>query len=314
MIRVKVLTSLHNEYDHFIKLFPKSKPYWDDFYFDFNEKLNFIEYDFLVIIDNYDKKVFLPKNCKGSLLILTEPSNIKKYRLKPLSQFNYVVSSQNLLSPKNIVLSQLGYPWLNLKTFKDFELNNRYNKTKDLCIILSNKTHTIGHKKRYDFYLKLKLLFGDKLDSYGLGINHFSDKSEILKQYKYSIAIENSDLPFNITEKITDCFCALTFPFYFGPKNIDIYYPVESFRYIDIDNIESAYKSIKLILDDKDHYKNKLKYLIASKNIYLNKLQLIPLIVSKLRELSFYKPVKFKIKPNSIILDRMHNFIDKFSK
>lgn len=314
MIRVKVLTSLHTEYNHFIKLFPKNQPYWENFYFDFNDKLNFIEYDFLVIIDNYDKKVFLPKNCKGSLLILMEPSNIKKYRSKPLSQFNYVISSQTKLSTKNIVLSQLGYPWLNLKTFKDFELNNRYKKTKDLCIILSNKTHTIGHKKRYEFYLKLKLLFGEKLDSYGRGINHFSDKSEILKQYKYSIAIENSDLPFNITEKITDCFCTLTFPFYFGPKNIDMYYPAESFRHIDIDDVESAYNSIKLILDDKDHYKNNLKYLLTSKSIYLNKLQLIPLIVSKLRELSFNKLEKFKIKPNLIILDRIYNLINKFSR
>lgn len=51
-------------------------------------------------------------------------------------------------------------------------------------------------------------------------------KKDTLEQYKFSVCFENEEGPTgNITEKIFDCFEALTIPIYLGPTNISDFIP-----------------------------------------------------------------------------------------
>lgn len=85
------------------------------------------------------------------------------------------------------------------------------------------------------------------VDSYGNDLNNRKwpniisrkNKVDILKQYKFCIAIENSVITWNngskyeasllnndyVTEKLTDCLLAGSIPIYFGPKNINLFLP-----------------------------------------------------------------------------------------
>lgn len=128
--------------------------------------------------------------------------------------------------------------------------------------------------------MKLKEHFGDKMDVFGRGINDFDDKWDVLAPYKYSIAMENSVELDNLTEKIGDCFTALTFPFYYGCPNIDKYYDKDSYQLIDINDFDGTCTKIENIINDEQHYKQHLKALTESKNKYINQFVLMPLIAN----------------------------------
>ena len=311
MIKVKVYSSVLS-FNHFEKLFPNSSQIWGFIDFDYNDRKNFVKYDHIVVLDFYDENILPSYFCMSSILFLLEPFSIKKYREVYLKQFSLVVTSKTQFRLKNILNTQLGYPWLALKTYNEIKNDNNIIKTKLLCIVLSNKSITPGHKKRYDFFLKLKLLFGDLLDVYGRGINDFDDKYLLLNDYKYSIAIENSTEQFNITEKLTDCFCSLTFPFYYGPIQTENFYSDRSYCRIDINDINYSFEIIKSIIFDKNHYEQSKPFLIASKFLYLDKYQLIPNLADIILRNSNLLIKEQLISPSSKHLNRIHNMKLKY--
>ena len=98
-----------------------------------------------------------------------------------------------------------------------------YNKTKQISFISSNKNICPGHQLRLECVNEVKNLELD-VDIFGRGINPISSKLEGLKNYYYSIAMENEQLPFYFTEKIIDCFLSGTIPIYYGCSNIEKYF------------------------------------------------------------------------------------------
>lgn len=79
-------------------------------------------------------------------------------------------------------------------------------KTKLLSVIISDKSFTEGHLKRHDFLQAIKKHFGDQLDIFGRGFNYVNDKWDAIADYKYHVAIENSQYPHYWTEKLADAF------------------------------------------------------------------------------------------------------------
>jgi hypothetical protein len=63
---------------------------------------------------------------------------------------------------------------------------------------------------------------------FGHGVRPLADKWDGLAPYRYSIAIENSQVPHYWTEKIADCFLAGTIPIYWGCPNITDYFPSDA--------------------------------------------------------------------------------------
>jgi hypothetical protein len=97
---------------------------------------------------------------------------------------------------------------------------SNHEKNKMCSHIYSNKTILSGHKLRHT----VADLIRDKqfdIDLYGSGSkNKLDKKSDALKNYRFSIAIENHYDSFYITEKIYDCFAMKTVPVYYGSKYI----------------------------------------------------------------------------------------------
>ena len=103
-------------------------------------------------------------------------------------------------------------PWI--KTPHIFE------KTKLCSYITSFKKFTSGHIKRMELFEQLKNNPQIKDHIYGRDYNFIPDKLDGLKDYMFSIVIENSIYPKYYTEKITDCFATGTVPIYYGDRSI----------------------------------------------------------------------------------------------
>jgi glycosyltransferase involved in cell wall biosynthesis len=120
---------------------------------------------------------------------------------------------------KNIHSQQ--YPLL-----ADDNLFSIYEKSKLVSFITSNKTFTNWHRFRVecvDYLAKNNLEF----DLYGVGYNEISGKIRGLKDYKFSISIENGNHKNYFTEKILDCFLTGTIPIYKGCPNIGDFFDLE---------------------------------------------------------------------------------------
>jgi glycosyltransferase involved in cell wall biosynthesis len=107
-----------------------------------------------------------------------------------------------------------GYP-----VFVNDSLFSIYEKNKMVSFITSNKTFTDWHRFRVDCVNYL-IQNNQKFDLYGVGYNEIDQKLFGLKDYYFSISIENGDQKNYFTEKILDCFLTGTIPIYKGCPNI----------------------------------------------------------------------------------------------
>lgn len=130
-----------------------------------------------------------------------------------------------------------------------------YNKSKLISIVTSNKNNTIGQKLRMEFISK------NKIDILGRGFKPIEKKEEGLKDYMFSVAIENGKYDTYFTEKILDCFATGTIPIYYGTDKIsDFFNPDGIIRYEDFDfnmlNEELYNSKIDAIKDNFERVKN----------------------------------------------------------
>lgn len=298
MINIK-LTTFDNE--PIMAQTPNLSGKWKDFQFHFNENID--KCDYWVVFE------YLPKNdsviCprENTLFITGEPSSIRKYNKKFLNQFSKILTPQRRITQNGTYYNQPGISWRSKKNYDELFNHNEIKKDKLISMIVSNKSFTPGHKKRLEFCLKLKEHFGDKIDIFGRGINEVDDKWDALAPYKYSIAIENSIELDYVTEKIGDCFTSLTFPFYCGCPNINKYYNSNSYQLIDVNDFEKSCKIIESIINDEKHYYEHINALIESKNNYINKYSLIPLIADFVE-----KNIVLNIKSDYITIKQEESF------
>ena len=179
-----------------------------------------------------------------------------------------------------------------------------------IAVICSNKIFTEQHRRRLDFVQKLKDHFGDRLDVFGRGFHEVEDKIEVLKEYRYHIALENCDYLDYWTEKIADPVLALSYPFYWGCVNLEDYLPANSFVRIDISNPSKAIEIIEhhLVSDSDIKYKDNLiearRQILTRHNIFPLLARVIHGLESKNKDLFVKKTIKilpeisFMPKPN----------------
>ena len=110
---------------------------------------------------------------------------------------------------------------------------NVYEKNKLCSYITSFKQFTSGHIKRMELFERLKndSKFADHI--YGRDYKFIPDKLDGLKDYMFSIVVENSIYPKYYTEKITDCFATGTVPIYYGDKSIGEDFNTQGIIFID---------------------------------------------------------------------------------
>ena len=194
---------------------------------------------------------------ENTIMLTTEPRSVLVYPDEYLKQFGMVCTCQEQTKHPNVHFGPAILPWFvgytedetgacqyTLDYDKLIQPSDVKEKTKLISVITSNKAFTQGHLDRIRFVEKLKAHYGDQLDVFGRGFRSFDDKWDVLRPYKYHIVIENTSQRYYWTEKISDCYLAETFPFYYGCTNLDDFFPGESFLRI---NVREPEKSIEII-------------------------------------------------------------------
>jgi len=151
-----------------------------------------------------------------------------------------------------------------------------HQKTKIVSIVASSKNFTKGHQLRLE---TIKRING--IDVYGRQVNPIDYKLDGLKDYMFSIVIENTKKDYYFTEKLIDCFATGTIPIYWGCPSIGDYFNEDGM--IIFDKIEDLYEIISELDEDlynskrdavKENFDLSKEYLIAEDYIYKNYLKI----------------------------------------
>ena len=119
------------------------------------------------------------------------------------------------LSPKMRFVIPNAKPWVQEKQV--------FKKNKMVSMIASYKNMCDGHRYRISWIDKLR----GKVDIFGSGHNYIPIKDLGLRNYHFSIAMENDNYPSIFCEKITDCFATGTIPIYWGTPDIGDFFNTE---------------------------------------------------------------------------------------
>lgn len=200
--------------------------------------------DIIVITDNHLKMVDRYDEPIKIAWLLEPPAYAKsnyEWIAKNYTKFKYILTYDDALLRvvPNAYPYYYGGCWI--------EHNDRrlgYLKSKDISIIVSDKKMTEGHKLRHQVVEE----FGGYVDVFGRGYKPINNKIAALRDYKYSIVIENERKENWFTEKIIDVFKTGTIPIYWGAPNITDHF--DSNGIIRFDSIDELNKIIERI-DDK---------------------------------------------------------------
>lgn len=144
-----------------------------------------------------------------------------------------------------------------------------FEKTKFCSIIASNKSQTEGHKLRHSVVSAL----GPKIDAFGGGYTRVENKITALKDYKFSIVIENSKQDSYFTEKLIDTLLTGTIPLYWGTDKINEFFTnIPTFNTIEeLENLIDYYSKNEYPIEDiKTNFDTALKYTIPEDYIFEN--------------------------------------------
>ena len=108
-----------------------------------------------------------------------------------------------------------------------------YPKSKMTSFVASGKAFSQGHAFRKSCFDYMRQNYGNDIHFFGRDFKPIKSKIEALKDYRFSIAMENSRFNNYFTEKILDCFLAGTIPIYRGPENIGDFFDINGILVFD---------------------------------------------------------------------------------
>lgn len=203
---------------------------------------------------------------------LIEPAEVSRvhydFVADNISLFDYILTWG--LDPKYVLSAEndkwLFYPfggsWI-----RDWQL---YPKSKLCSIITSEKDLTEGHQLRHEIVKR----FGDKVDIYGHDGDPMDSKLDALRDYQYSIVVENAKVDYWFTEKLIDCFATGTIPIYWGCPSVSKFFPFYPQYWLpqfdDLDDLENILHNRDLInvLWDRTNLVEAQKYRCTEDWIY----------------------------------------------
>jgi hypothetical protein len=194
-------------------------------------------------------------------------SPIYKFIEENIDKFDRVITyDERLISlyPEKCFPSPAMKPWIWPK-----EKQKVYKKSKLCSMITSKKIMIPGHIFRVEILNDLYRMNLD-VDCYGEGHNPLpEDQGKIngLKDYAFSIAMENHRSNYYFSEKLLDVILTGGIPIYWGCKGISEYFNMDGF--ILFDTKEELYDILKnLTMDD---YKSRIKAVKENFEICKNK-------------------------------------------
>ena len=218
----------------------KLKIYWEYKCYSLNnswENSNNPKYN--VYIDNLKNIDYSEKN----IIILYEPKSIipqlYEYVFNNVDKFYKIFTHRKELCDgiKIININPFLPSWISSDDTKI------YHKTKLVSMIASTKIMCKGHQYRQEIANR----FPFKNHLFGTGRESFiKNKLDGLKDYMFSIAMENEVCDLYYTEKILDCFRTGTIPVYWGHKNISKVFNPDGILWVDEINISKLNNDLYL--------------------------------------------------------------------
>lgn len=260
------------------------------------------EFDYLITFNNSQEMLSVPR--EKNIVFTMEPSwshcvqdAVLDNSFKVFSSVGRFASRDNVEMAPTLMFSEDsgGSTQSHVKqagegistTMEQYLANNSFNKTKKCSIILAAHGAIAGAPKHPDSIyfnrenLLVKIFKSDlDIDVYGRGWNindprykgYAEYKEDALRDYEFSIGIENSREDYYISEKITDCFMNNCVPIYDGCKLVHEFYNPKSFEKIDVDS-ETVIEDIRAIISGsnekyKEHILEAKKKYFTDYNIY----------------------------------------------
>ena len=193
--------------------------------------------DFSVFMDysildcyKYPKIKNIPKFgwlCESITIFQNLYDKIKYDYKKIFNDIDYIFTSdEHLLSLDSrfkFCYSCSNIPWSKKENW------NIYKKTKKCSMICSNKLSCNLHLLRQNIAknnVEKFDLFGGFLNSPYTSekYNDFYNKDNALKDYMFTVVIQNNNQPYFFAEMLTDCFSFGTIPIYLGNPKIDLFF------------------------------------------------------------------------------------------
>jgi hypothetical protein len=208
------------------------------------------DYEYLAIFNGYKKEIFSSRD--KTIGFLQEPiGNINYDRNLHMYCSKIFCQSKEMFRPNNgIVETNLSMFFSNHVNYNYLNFLEPKIKLKKICIFLSGIQFPNNPNWKNNNYSKrinlLKKILNSSLDIdiYGRNLNindtrykgSPENKHEVLKNYKYSIAIENCCEKNYVSEKFFDCILNDTVPLYYGCPNIDDIFNNNCYEKIDIED------------------------------------------------------------------------------
>lgn len=256
------------------------------------------DYDFLFIFNKLNKTPIVDKDRIYTFIM--EPSwspnwdrNAHLYSNKVFCHDKSLFGNhENLIESPSFMFYHMDYNKHNIETL----LNHTPIKTKKISMVVSYTPNNYNYN--YSNRTKLAISLLEKnidVDIFGNGwgfIEHKNvkgsiiDKWEGLRDYKFSIAIENSCEKNYITEKFFDVTLSGGVPIYYGCSNVSEIY--KNFIPIDLNDIPKTIEIIKDI-STTDKYDFMLNNVLSDKKTYYSKYNLYNKIVDLVKNSIFFK-------------------------
>lgn len=249
-MKVKIVCNWDSDFNimsRFIRNYITEKNFDPKFIITYEE-----DYDILLVFNSYDRsKIKVSK--ERVLGFIMEPSWSHNWDRSIVDYCGKVFFHDLSIIPLHP--SFIEHPALMLyhsfNHLKDFE--NDFPKTKKISMVVRNfQSYQLNHLYNFRINLVQSILQTNlPIDIFGKGWNitdrrikgEVSNKSDALKDYEFSIAIENSREKGYVSEKFFDCILCNTVPIYFGAPNIQEVYP-DAFINIDASNVISQLEQI----------------------------------------------------------------------
>ena len=243
----------------------KIKILFEDFWPGFNSSDNFLtkvlEKEYEIVIDENPDYLFFSvwgynhlkyRNCIKifySLENLEPDFNLCDYAIA----FQFITAGDRYLRYPLYLIN--GYEQLNKQSFDIKQVLNR----KFCNFVYSNNKW--ADPIRENFFNKLSKY--KNVDSGGVLLNNIGgpvkNKMDFIKDYKFTIAFENSSLSGYTTEKIVEPMVVNSMPIYWGNPDIDLDFNKQSFIYVnDYETIDEAIDEIIRLDNDDEAYIQKL--------------------------------------------------------
>lgn len=250
-----------------------------------NREMTYDGVEFVTEADDNIDAVIICNHAVNHLKAMVAPENVFHVHQEPGDKLYHGFMFNPVTGKKcgHLALCDINsHPSLNWLVDKTFDELTNLDTSKDK--VLADKTELFsgvisGHNALQGHYFRLQLLDQIKqafaIDLYGKRHNFIPDKWDALYPYKFSLAMENSRQHDYWTEKIMDCFLACTMPVYYGCKNIDKYFPKQSYIEINADNMQTSLAEMKEKLTD-EYFAESYDYILEARELCLTKYSTAP--------------------------------------